>query len=150
MKSSVKLNISFREYLPLFFLLCFSGNPIITSESYSKPLLVIYTFLFSIYTLNLIAWKLQKDFIRFLIGIVFFIAVIVIAQNFILGFVSYPGVFAIILKIFLGLMTLIYYQHKRIDLLIVYIKILTFLVIISIPFFILNQFGFYGIVTIRD
>ncbi len=135
--------------MPLFFLLCFSGNPIFASESYSKPLLVIYTLLFSIYTLNLIAWKLQKDVVRFLIGIVFFIAVIVIAQNFILGFVSYPGVFAIILKIFLGLMTLIYYQYKKIDLLIVYIKILTVLVIISIPFFIINQFGFYGIVTIE-
>ena len=149
MKSSVKLNISFSEYLPLFFLLCFSGNPIFASESYSKPLLVIYTLLFSIYTLNIIAWKLQKDVVRFLIGIVFFISVIVIAQYFILGFVSYPGVFAIILKIFLGLMTLIYYQNKKIDLLIVYIKILTFLAIISIPFFILNQFGFYGILTIE-
>lgn len=150
MNKVVKPNISISEYLPLFFLLCFSGNPIVTSESYSKTLLVVYTLIFSIYALNLISWKLQKDMICFLISILSFISVIVIAQNFILGFVSYPGVLAIILKILLGLVTLIYYQHRRIDILITYIKILTFLAIISIPFFIINQFGFYGISTNND
>lgn len=150
MNKVIKPNISISEYLPLFFLLCFSGNPIVTSESYSKTLLVVYTLIFSIYALNLISWKLQKDMICFLISILSLISVIVIAQNFILGFVSYPGVLAIILKILLGLVTLIYYQHRRIDILITYIKILTFLAIISIPFFIINQFGFYGISTNND
>jgi len=135
--------IQFKNYLPLFFLICLSGNPIITSENYSKTLLVVYTFLFSFYTLSKIRWRIKYSIINHLAFIISFIAVLVIAQRISLGFVSYPGVFALILKIFLGLVTLLYY--KNINVLNIYVKIMVFLSIISIPFFILNQIGYYGI-----
>lgn len=137
--------ITFSKYLPLFFLLCFSGNPIITSEDYSKTLLVVYTFLFSFYTLNMIGWRIEKKIIQHFFLIISFITILVIAQLKILGSVSYPGVFAFILKIFLGLVTILYYKYESINVLYLYIKIMVFLVIVSIPLFIINQFGSFGI-----
>lgn len=79
-----------------------------------------------------------------LVTLIAFILIIVVAQKYVLGFVSYPGVFALILKILLGLFTIYFYRLKKLDILDVYIKILAMLSFISIPFFILNQFGFYG------
>lgn len=138
-------DIEVANYLPLFLLLCFSGNPIITEMGYSKILLVIYTlvcifYVFSFINYNYIKIKLQQSLI---VGL--FIAILIIYQEFLLGFVSFPGVFAMILKILLGLFTLIFYRVKRIGFIDSYIKIMAFLAMISLPFFILNQFGQWGI-----
>ncbi len=145
MSDYCKPHRSIIHYFPLFFLLCLSGNPIFSSESYSKTLLVVYSLLFILYTLRLIGWRIKKRTLQHLIGIVAFIFTLVFFQRITLGFVSYPGVFALILKILLGLFTLLYYQYKRIDFLNTYIIIMAFLAVVSLPFFILNQFRFYGI-----
>lgn len=128
------------ETIPLLILLCLSGNPIFVSESYSKILLTIYTIFFSIYTLYSIGWELSRQIQKSLLGLITFIFILVIFQRFILGYVSYFGVFALVLKIVLGLFTVLYYQHKKIDFVNSYVKLIAFLSIVSIPFFILNFF----------
>ncbi len=138
---------SLKEYLPLFLLLCFSGNPEITSEFYSKPLLVIYAVIFLIYTRVIIGIKMPETIWIRLTGVLSFILILIICQYLILDFVSYPGVLAIVLKLFLVIYTFLYYQYKKLNFFHIYIKILTFLVIVSIPFFLLNYIGFYGVET---
>lgn len=145
MNNLYKLTNFLKEYLPMFFLLCFSGNPFVTHQSYSKSLLVGYTLFFLIYTLFIIDLQTLKRILVIFFGLSFFIFIIIFFQKTILGFVSYPGVFGYILKIILGLLTLHFYQYKKIDFIDSYIKTLAFLALISIPFFILNQFTFIGL-----
>lgn len=137
--------IEVANYLPLFILLCFSGNPLFTEMGYSKILLVFYVaafmiYIFSFVNYNYITIKLQQFLI---IGI--FIFILTLYQKLILGFVSYPGVFALILKILLGIFTLIFYRVKQIGFMDIYIKIMSLLALISLPFFVLNQFVQWGI-----
>lgn len=139
------INKTFKNSFPLFLLLCFSGNPFFTAQSNSKTILVIYTMIFSIYVFKEIGWMLPMKIVNRLLYLIICILILVLSQKSILGFVSYPGVFALILKILLGLFTILYYLLKKIDILDCYIKILVLLSIISIPFFILNQFWFYGL-----
>jgi hypothetical protein len=136
--------ISFQDYLPLFILLLFSGNPLITSEDYSKTILVIYTIGFVLYMYFILGVKVPEKMLAIFLVIVASIITLVLFQNILLGFVSYPGVLALILKILLGLFTLLYYMDKKIDFLEVYIKTMSFLVIASLPFWLINHFGWYG------
>ena len=145
MSKLFQLKLTNIEYLPLFLLICLSGNPLLVAMPYSKSLLTIYTVFFSLFVYNKMEWKLPKKIVLHLFGIIIFIFILVLFQNGIFGYVSYPGVLSIILKIILGLFTILYYKLKKLDILDLYIKILAFLSIMSIPFFILNQFGFYGI-----
>lgn len=133
------------NYLPLFFLLCFSGNPIISSMGYSKMLLVIYSFAFIVYVFSFVNFEYIKLKINQISPVIVFIVLLVIYQHFLLGKVSYPGVIVLVLKIFLGLFTFIFYQAKRLSFVKTFIKIMAFLAIISLPFFILNQFIQIGI-----
>lgn len=144
MNNSLPFQSSYINYLPLFFLICLSGNPFFTDQGFSKMLLVAYSAIFSIYVLEKMGWMLSMKIVDKLFVLIVFILTIVIAQKNALGFVSYPGVFALLLKILLGLFTIYFYQLKKMDVLDTYIKILAFLSLISIPFYILNQFGFYG------
>lgn len=131
-------------YLPLFFLICLSGNPFFTLQDNYKNLLVIYTIFFSLYVYKELGWLIPMKIVEWQLGLIGFIVIILLFQKDNLGFVSYPGAFALILKIILGLFTILYYDLRKIDILDTYIKILSFIVILSIPFFILNQFGYYG------
>jgi hypothetical protein len=137
--------ISFQEYLPLFLLLCFSGNPLFTSEDYSKTILVLYTIGFVLYMHFVSGIKVPDRMLAIFIVLVACITILIIFQHISLGFVSYPGVMALILKILLGLYTLLFYMDKKIDFLIVYIKIMAFVVIVSLPFWLVNHFGWYGL-----
>jgi hypothetical protein len=139
-----KRTISFQDYLPLFMLLLFSGNPLITSEEYSKTILVIYTVGFVLYMYFVAGLKAPQRMAVIFLVVVACIIILVLFQHILLGFVSYPGVMALILKILLGLFTLLYYLEKKIDFLTVYIKIMAFLVIASLPFWLINHFGWYG------
>lgn len=132
------------DYLPLLFLICLSGNPFFTAQNFSKNLLVLYTLIFSFYVYNKLGWILPIKAVIRLIILIAFILILVIFQKIILGFVSYPGVLALILKIILGLFTILFYKFKKLDILDSYIKIIAVFSIISLPFFILNQFGTYG------
>ena len=136
--------INFQDYIPLFILLLFSGNPLFTSEDYSKTILVIYTLGFVAYMLFISGIKVPARMSVIFLVVVASIIILVLFQHILLGFVSYPGVFALILKILLGMFTLLYYMDKKIDFLTVYIKIMTFLVIASLPFWLINHFGWYG------
>jgi hypothetical protein len=140
-----KKNIRFQEYLPLFLLLCFSGNPLFTSEDYSKTILVIYTLGFVAYMHFVLGIKVPERISLIFFVIVVSIIIIVIFQHILLGSVSYPGVMALILKILLGVYTLLYYMDKKIDFITVYIKIMALLVIASLPFWLINHFGWYGV-----
>lgn len=139
--------IFLKKNFPMFLMLCFSGNPIVTSQSYSNTLLIAYTLLFTIYTIIIVDLSIFKKIIGIFLGVLISIAIIIFFQRVILGFVSYPGVLGIILKIILGLATLLYYQKEKFDFLDSYIRVMTLLAIISLPFFLLNQFGVYGLET---
>ncbi|SHF43597.1 hypothetical protein SAMN05444274_105210 [Mariniphaga anaerophila] len=139
--------LSLRENLPMFFMLCFSGNPMVTSQSYSNSLLIGYTVLLLFYVFFVIDLQIFKKSLGIFIGLLLSFSVIVFSQRIILGFVSYPGVLGIILKTILGLATLLLYQNQKVDFLDAYIKVMTFLAILSLPFFLLNQFGVYGLDT---
>jgi len=137
--------IEFANYLPLFILLCFSGNPLFTAMGYSKILLVIYTMIYVFYVFSFVNYNYIKMKLQQIIIVSLFIAILIIYQEMLLGFVSLPGVLALILKIILGLFTLIFYRVKQIGIIDTYIKIMSFLALISLPFFVLNQFGQWGI-----
>lgn len=144
-------SISFLEYVPLYFLLWFSGNPFLDVLGSSKMLLVVYTVAFVTLCLLVVDWQSLRSKLDFLRGILFlggllgFIALLVFFQNYILGFVSIPGVLKFVLNIVLALFTMLYYQNRDIDFVDLYIKTIAFLALISIPFFILNQISFAGI-----
>jgi len=145
-----KTNVSLIEYLPLFIFLCFSGNPIFTNGTYSKNLLIIYAIVLSFIVFEYVGQKIPLRLQERLVTIILIIIVLSIFQQISLGFVSYKGVLALILKILVGLFTFLYYQQKGIDFLHLYIKLVALLVIISIPFFILNQFYYGGISVSGD
>lgn len=136
---------SFKDYLPLFLLLCFSGNPVFTSEDYSKTLLVVYAFGFVSFMHLSVRIKVPDNVIKILLVIVVSIIILSLFQKTLLGFVSFPGVLALILKIILGAYTLLYYQDRKIDFLTIYIKVMAFLVIVSLPFWLINHLGWYGL-----
>jgi hypothetical protein len=142
-----KLTIFLKEYLPMFFLLCLSGNPIFTAQSYSKSLLAAYTLLFCVYVIFTIDLRMLRKIFSILGTLVIIIFILIFFQRIVLGFVSYPGVFGFMLKMVLGICTLYYYQYEKVDFINTYIKTLTMLVIISIPLDALNQLGTFGLQT---
>lgn len=125
----------------------FSGNPIITHKDYTNALLIGYTVAFLVYILFIIDVQTLRKVIGIISGVIGLIITIVFFQQKILGFVSYPGILGYILRILLTLSTLLHLKHEKIDFLDAYIKTLAFIVVISFPFWILNQFGFYGLDT---
>ncbi len=129
----------------MFLILCFSGNPIFTHMGYSNTLLVGYTILFLVYILFFIDIQTLKKISGILTGLIALIFIIVFFQRIILGAVAYKGVMAYIIKILLSLCTILYYRYEKIDFIDTYVKTLAFLAVVSIPFWILNQFGFYGL-----
>lgn len=139
------VKITFKNYLPLFLLMCFSGNPLFTATDYSKTLLVVYTFCFIAYMHLSIRIEVPDRVLKILVILVGTIVLITLFQYTLLGSVSIPGVFAIILKIIIGAYTLLYYQDKKIDFLTVYIKIIAFLVIVSLPFWLYNHLSWFGL-----
>lgn len=132
---------------PLFILLCFSGNPYFTNQNFSKSLLVIYTLIFSAYVKYKYKIKFNNIITKYIFFIILFITLVSIAQKFVLGFVSYLSIGSIITKILLAFFTVIYYQQKQVNILDIYIKIMTVLVILSLPFFLINQFVQFGFNT---
>jgi len=129
----------------MFLLLFFSYNPIIKYKQSSKILFSVYTVMILIYTLFIIDVKILKKIWGILTGLIVLIFTIVFFQRIILGFVSYPGVLNYVATILLSLCTLIFYMYHKIDFIDSYIKTIVFLVLASIPFWLLNQFGFYGL-----
>jgi flagellar biosynthesis protein FliQ len=147
LKKIIKSKITIRDYLPLFFLLCLSGNPLFTQQDFSKHILVIYFLTFGFYILLSKSLQLDKRARVYLFGLILSILVISFAQDMKLGFVSYPSVIAIIIKILLALLTILYYKNKKIDLLDIYVKLLAWLVILSLPFFLISQYREFGLLT---
>ncbi len=132
------------KYLPLFVLICLSGNPIITHMGYGKVLSTIYTIFFIIYVIIIIDSDTLRKALKILLGILCFLSIIIFFQRVELGFITYPGTLRYVLKIILSLVTIVYYRYNNIDFLNIYIKTLAFLAAISIPFWLINYFGFYG------
>ena len=134
----VKIIFSFFVTIPL------TTDPFFTSFFYPKSSLVIYTIFFSIYVF-LKSKGIKKSFFLKLIQIISIIFGIVFFQYLIFNQISIPGILRFNCQLILGFFTLIYYLDKEINILEVYIKLFSFFVLFSIPFFILNQFSFFGI-----
>jgi hypothetical protein len=134
-----------KRYLLIFFLICLSGNPLFTHMNYSKNLLIVYTVILFSFILFKVDFRLVKKAAGIFFGVILIISILIIFQNNILGFVSFPGVAGYILKIVLTISTLLFYQNEKVDYIDKYIKTFAFLAAISIPFWLLNQIGFYGI-----
>ncbi len=143
--NTMAVKYSFADYLPIFLILCFSGNPIFTSAGYSKNLLILFSALFILYSLLYINARELTKALKQLSLVIFIIIVLSVFQKYSLGSVSYPGVIALVLKIALGMFLMLLYYCKDINLLDIYIKMLSFLAKVSIPFFILNYFAFVGL-----
>lgn len=133
------------KYIPLFILICLSGNPLFTYQGYSKLLLTVYTAIFLIYCLGNISYKYIVINIRKVLIVVSLIVLLSFLQYFKFGIVSIPGIFALILKIILVWITYLYYDYNKCNFMIVYIKTLSFLTMLSFPFWINNQFFSFGI-----
>lgn len=134
-----------KTYFPMFLLLGLSGNPLITTTSYSKIILIAYSLILIAFAILSINIKDLKKGLGILTILLVFILTIVFFQSKFLGFVSYPGVISFFIKIVLGLTTLIFYKQRKIDFLDVYIKTAAILVIVSLLFFVLNQFVYFGL-----
>jgi hypothetical protein len=136
-----------KTYIPMFFLVCFSGNPIITNMGYSKGLFIGFTAIFFIHTIFIIDLQMLKKVLGIFSVVVVSIFTIIFFQQMILGFVSFPGVFYYIIKIVFSLSLLIYFKHIKADFIEAYIKVITFLAIVSIPLWMINHVGYFGIDT---
>jgi len=136
---------SFVDYIPLFLILCFSGNPLFTSAGYSKSLLIFFSALFILYTLLYINVKSLNKALAQLGLVVSIIIILSVFQRFSLGSVSYPGVIALILKIALGMFLMLLYHSRNINMLDLYVKTIAFLAKVSLPLFLLNYFVFAGL-----
>lgn len=147
MKIIHKLVLFIKEFLPMYLLVCFSGNPFFTAMSYAKNLQVAYALFFLIYIFFTVDWLALKKLLGLFSGITIFIFILIIFQRISLGFVSYPGVFGFLSKIIIAFCTLTYYQNIKIDFIEAYIKVLTFVAIVSIPLDAINQFTTFGIKT---
>ncbi len=134
-----------QKYIPLFFLLALSGNPLFTDMEYSKILLPVYTVLFGVYCLSTISYKTILSNINKLVLVASILLILSLLQYLKFGLISLPGVIAFIIKITLAWFTYLYYIEKRIHFFNLYIKMLSVLSILSIPFWLLNQFSSWGI-----
>lgn len=131
--------------IPAFILLAFSGNPLFVSLSFSKSLLVIYTIVLGIYVLILYKLRLPKLSFAGMAYIILIVILISILQKLEFGFISVPGSLAMITKVLASFFTLLYYRYKNVDLISSYIKIITTLAIISIPFYLIRINSSFGI-----
>jgi hypothetical protein len=137
--------IPFKFYIITFIFLCFCGNPLFFQGDVGKLLFVCFSVLFIAAIIkDLPVEALKVSFFQFLkISLIVFL--LCYFQFFSLGFVSFPGVFVLLLKVLLGMFVLVFFQHNNLSFYHLYIKTISFLVIISLPFFILNYFTDFGI-----
>ena len=147
MKITHKLVLLIKEFLPMYLLVCFSGNPVFTAMGYAKNLQVAYALFFLVYIFFTIDRLSLKNFLGIFVSITLFIFILIFFQRISLGFVSYPGVLGFISKLIIALCTIIYYQYEKIDFIETYIKVLTFTAIVSLPLDFINQFTTFGMVT---
>ncbi|HMO33818.1 MAG TPA: hypothetical protein PKE63_10285 [Lacibacter sp.] len=135
----------FTDYLPLFFFICLSGNPLFITGKFQKPILIGFAVLFIAYSLYYITAKAVNRGLGLLLISAGFILLLSMFQRYALGYVSYPGVFALILKIALGMFLLVYYQCIGVNPYHLYIRTLSFLTKVSLPLFALNFVKFFGL-----
>ncbi len=140
-----KITLFLKKYLPMYFLLLFSYNPIIRYKGYNKFLLIAYAGLLFVYTLYIIYVKRLKKVAGIISFLFIYIFTITFFQERILGYASYPGRISYFLSMLISLMTLLYYDYHKLDFLDSYIRVLAFFAAVSLPFWVINQFGFYGI-----
>ena len=137
--------ISVSSYFLLFIFLCFSGNPLFTAQGYSKLLLVIYGLSFIIYSLFFIRQSILFQSLHVLLLPVVLITILSVFQYVTFQKISIPGIFSLILKISVGYFLLLFFQLQSVNPFVVYIRLMSFLSLISFPFFILNFFIHYGL-----
>ena len=130
------------KYLfPCILYIAFCGNPLIVSSSYAKQLLVIYLLYLIIFIKSRYRNFNIANILKTLAPIILFILIINFLQLIRFGVISYPGTFAIFVKISITILVVSYYiYYKKIDFIDVYIKSMVIIVLISFPFWILNHF----------
>lgn len=133
------------DYIPLFLLVCLSGNPFFTTGKFQKIFLMLFAAAFIFYSLYYITARALNKGMRLLSITILFIVLLSAFQKYTLGYVSYPGVFALVLKVILGLFFLVYYQRIGINPYLMYINLFSFLSKVSLPLFALNYFTFTGL-----
>lgn len=128
----------------MFFLLAFSGNPLFVDMPYSKLLLSIFAFGFFIFvnfrTNAIVRVKPAKR----LFYVLFLFLLLSVFQFLYFNFVTWVGLFGFLLKIIFAYSIVYYYSSKNYSFEYFYIKVLSFLCLISLPLFFLNYFGHFG------
>jgi hypothetical protein len=114
---------------------------------YSHALLIGIALIFQIITAFIISLHLLKKTIGIITILILSIASIVFFQKIVLSFISYPGVLKYLIAIIFSLSVLIYYQYIKQDFIEAYVKVMVFIGLISLPFWVVNQIGFYGLET---
>lgn len=137
--------VPLRYYLPLFLLLAFSGNPLMTSGGHAKVLLVVYLVGLVFFCNRRVSWTDITEGTNRVLKLCVPIFLIVSFQFQAFGSVSFPGVFALIVKLLIALFTICYYKRKRLDPFVLFIRLMAFLSIISLPFFFFNFFSHTGV-----
>ncbi len=129
----------------MFLLLAFSGNPLFVEMSYSKILLSIFAvgflFISSLEGNNILRFKSVKR----LVFIILLFVLLSLFQFLYFNFVTWVGLFGFILKIIIAYSVVYYYFSRNFSFELTYIKVMSFLCLISFPFFLLNFFGHFGI-----
>lgn len=143
--SSAPVKYPLVDYIPLFLLVCLSGNPLFTTGKFQKPFLMLFAAGFIVYSLYYITAKALNKGVRLLLITILFIVLLSTFQLYTLGYVSYPGVFALVLKVIMGLFFLVYYQSIGINPYLMYVNLFSFLAKASLPLFALNFFTFSGL-----
>lgn len=132
---------------PLFIFLCLSGNPLFTSTPYSKLLLILIVLSFSIFIASKSQIRFSKKTLFLFSIVVLFFIFLNFLQFLSFGFVSYLGTGSLILKLLFAFLILTYFNYKQVSIEDVYIKMLSKIVLISLPFYVINFFYFVGIPT---
>lgn len=127
------LKQSQKEYLLVFSLLYFSGNPLVSFLFGKFTTLVFFIVILLITSARL---RLKKDFKKIYFLILLYIVVVSFLQFLEFNFVSFLGIFNLLLKILCGSFV-IYYVGSRFP--IVFLRVLYHLCIISIfSYFLIN------------
>jgi len=140
--------INKKFYIPLFLLMCFSGNPFFISMSYSKILLSAYAFLLVIYFLLSPYREFVFNNINKVVATATILLLLTIAQFIVFKQISLFGVFGMIAKLLIAYLTYQYYTVKRIKFEIIYIRLMSLLTLVSIPFWLINQFTGKGLIKV--
>jgi hypothetical protein len=126
-------------------MLCFSGNPLFIASVRSKEIVVVYTIILVLYVFFIIGnSSIRRKTVEYSLILCATIIAIIIGHMLLFGQIALRGVLGFFVSMLFAYATISYYRKKDISFADCYIKVISWLTIISIPFWLYNQVDFYG------